>query len=184
MWFLPANQHWSGWLLMRWGHLTNERGGLYQKWSLYFILESVCQTCVMRFLCGISGGELSEGVDTRSPVHIPSSSTMQDNVTEIKMMLRSGKLLPCNCQCFIPHLPPSPLFFLSVTVCYDWTWRAKGSVRHPRGRTYLLGDPVYLNPWVDPLFPLWPLMLGRDFLSEPYQSEAQRWNRPADQDLA
>ena len=52
------------------------------------------------------------------------------------------------------------------------------------GRSCLLGDQVYLTPWADPLFPLWPLTLGRDFLSRPYQSEAQHWNGPTDQDLA
>lgn len=36
-----------------------------------------------------------------------------------------------------------------------------------------LGNVVYLTPWADLLFPLWPLTLGRDFLSQPYQFEAQ-----------
>lgn len=62
----------------------------------------------------------------------------------------------------LPPMPPpsllSPLLF--VTFCYDWTWWVEECLPFFAGRSYLPGDIVYLTPWADPLFPLWPSDAG------------------------
>lgn len=68
---------------------------------------------------------------------------------------------------FFPLVPSVPLFSLphALTFCYDWTRWAEGVFAMLAGRVLEAGviypgDVVYLTPWADPLFPLWPSDAG------------------------
>lgn len=78
----------------------------------------------------------------------------------------------------------SPLTFLSL--CYDWTWWVFTIFgRQIFGSwSYLLGTQFIWVHGLTPCFLSGPVMLGQDFLRQPYQLEPQHWNRTTNQDRA